>query len=85
MCWSFCFGALSHSVVAPSHSPVCPQVNTADAQVVAGPDEPRLQLKGSRVSLHRLLTPVPVRQRGPKAVPQQVILDGGWRVGLVEG
>lgn len=54
---------------------MCPQVYTADAQVVAGPDKAWLQLQGSRVSLHRLLTPIPVRQRGPQAVPQQVVLD----------
>lgn len=35
---------LSHSFIALGYSPVCPQVNTADAQVVAGPDKPWLQL-----------------------------------------
>lgn len=50
------------------------QVNAADAQVVTGPDEARLQLQGSRVGLHRLLAAVAVGQRGAQPVPQQVIL-----------
>lgn len=61
---------------------MCAQVNTADAQVVAGPDEPRLQLESSRVRLHRLFAPVPVCQRGSQAVPQQIVLGGGEGGGL---
>lgn len=75
---------LSHSPAAPDHSPVCPQVNTADAQVVAGPDKPRLQLQGSCVSLHCLLASISIRQRGPEAVPQQVVLHKSASRGLIE-
>lgn len=61
--------------------PVCPQVNAADAQVVAGPDEARLQLEGSRVGLHRLLAAVAIRQRGAQPIPQKVVLE--WVRGKV--
>lgn len=50
------------------------QVDAADAQVVSGSDESRLQLQGSSVRLHRLLAAVAVCQRGAQAVPQQVVL-----------
>lgn len=61
--------------------PVCPQVNAADAQVVAGPDEARLQLEGSCVGLHRLLAAVAIRQRGTQSIPQKVVLE--WVRGKV--
>lgn len=51
-----------------------PQVDAADAQVVSGADESRLQLQGSSVRLHRLLAAVAVGQRGAQAVPQEVVL-----------
>ena len=40
--WTLNKSTLFHSPVALGHSPVCPEVNTADAQVVPRPDEPRL-------------------------------------------
>lgn len=59
----------------PRHtSPVGTQVDAADPQVVSGPDEAWLDLQGSRVGLHSLLTAVSIRQRCPKTVPQGVIL-----------
>ena len=54
---------------------MCPQVDAADAQVVAGADEAWLELQGLGVGLHCLLAAVPVSQRGPQAVPQQVVLQ----------
>ena len=53
---------------------MCTQVDATDAQVVARSDEARLQLQGPGVGLHRLLAAVPVGQRGPQPVPQQVVL-----------
>lgn len=64
-----------HVKTAHGRSPVCPQVNAADAKVVARSDKAWMQLKGSRVSLHRFLAPVPVCQRGSQAIPQQIVLN----------
>lgn len=55
-------------------SPVSPQVDAADAQVVSGADESGLQLQSSGVGFHRLLAAVAVGQRGAQTVPQQVVL-----------
>lgn len=63
---------------AMSHWPVCSQIDTADAQVVAGPDEPGLEFQRSRVSLHRLLAAVPVCEGRPQTIPQKVVLEEGW-------
>lgn len=58
-----------------AHPPVRSQVDAADAQVVAGPNEARLELQGSGVGFHCLLAAVPVSQCGTQAVPQQVVLE----------
>lgn len=69
------------SCLPRANLPVCPQINAADTQVVAGPDEARLQLEGSRVGLHRLLAAVAIRQRGAQSIPQKVVLE--WVSGQV--
>lgn len=54
---------------------MCTQVDAADAQVIAGPDEAGLEFQRSRVRLHRLLAAVPVCKRRPQAIPQKVVLE----------
>ena len=61
---------------------MCTQVDAADAQVVAGPDEPRLEFQRSRVRLHRLLAAVPVCKGRPQTIPQKVVLEEEARVGV---
>lgn len=55
-------------------SPVRPEVDAADAQIISGADESRLQFQGPSVGFHRLLTAVAIGQRGTQAVPEQVVL-----------
>lgn len=57
------------SSTATSYWPVSTQVNAADAQVVAGPDEPGLEFQRSCVRLHRLLAAVPVCKGRPQTIP----------------
>lgn len=61
---------------------MCAQVDAADAQVVAGPDEPGLELQGSCVRLHRLLAAVPVCEGRPQTIPQKVVLEEEASVGV---
>lgn len=53
---------------------MCPQVDTADSQVVATANETGLQLQSSPVGGHGLLWPASVGERGPQLIPQQVVL-----------
>lgn len=56
-----------------------PQVDAADAEVIARPDIAGLELQGSAVRSHCFLTLVPVGQGGPKLVPEQIVLGKGRR------
>ena len=60
-------------------SPVCAQVDAADAQVVAAADEARLQFQGRPVGGHGLLRAAAVGQRGAQLVPEQVVLESRAR------
>jgi hypothetical protein len=51
------------------NSPVSPQVDAADPQVVSGPDEAWLDLQCSCVGLYSFLTAVSICQGRPKTVP----------------
>lgn len=70
------------SSTATSYGPVCTQVDAADAQVVAGPDEAGLEFQRSCVRLHRLLAAVPVCKGRPQTIPQKVVLEGEASVGV---
>lgn len=57
------------------HSPMGPQVDAANAQVVAGADVAWLQLQSPAIGSHGLFTPIPIGQGGTQLVPQKVILE----------
>lgn len=54
--------------------PVCSQVDAADAEVVSGADEARLELQSSCVGLNSFLAAVSVSQSRTQSVPQQIVL-----------